>query len=111
MFANNDDFDIFYTTTAKYIYAFVAVTFIYLMYKKLYTFHRVEFDEEYFYISNYFKTVRLPHEGIDHISLSKIFGLTGKVHLKTKGRFGKMIRFIPYSFGMKDLIKTSIQVK
>ena len=111
LFANNDNFDIFYTATAKWIYAVFTVLIIFLMYKKLFSFHRVEFDEEYFYISNYFKTIRLPHEGVDYITSSRIFGLTGKVHLKQKGRFGKTIRFIPYTLGMSDLGKTSINVK
>ena len=110
LFVNNDDFDIFYTNTAKYIYAVFSLAVIFLMYKKLFSFHRVEFDEEYFYISNYFKTIRLPHDAIDHISLSKILGLTAKVHLKKEGRFGKTIRFLPYSLGMIELGKTNIKV-
>lgn len=111
LFVNNDDFDIFYTNTAKYIYAICSLAIIFLMYKKLFSFHRVEFDEEYFYISNYFKTIRIAHEGIESISISKIFGLTAKVHLKQEGRFGKTIRFLPYSLGMAELGKTSVKVK
>lgn len=52
---------------------------------------RVEVNESYVYVTNYFKTVRYQWDAVDHIETS---GRTGVLELKEAGTFGKRIRFI-----------------
>ncbi len=68
--------------------------------------HRIEIDENYIYISNYFKHYRYLHKDIEKIIRKKrpIFS-TAQVHLKGKGSLGKRIRFIPSSSLFDDFFQ------
>lgn len=83
-------------------YLAVYFTFIALLYFTLMSLKRVEFAEDHFIVTNYFKTYRY-----DYVSIEKfktydmlIFKL-GSIHLKTKGKFGKKLRFIINRAGME----------
>src|SRR3990170_8453796 len=69
-----------------------GVTFIYYV---LWKFYRVDMDERFVYVSNYFRTFKYPFGDIESIRPSqmlpeRIFIIT----LKSKGSFGKEISFI-----------------
>lgn len=66
---------------------FLKVTFMRLL--------RVEFDEEYVYVSNYFKTYRYSFSDISDIKEDDwlLFKLI-RIKLKEKAKFGKTIPFI-----------------
>ena len=81
--------------------------------------YRVDMDENFIYISNYFKTYKYPYADIDHIRESKL--LPGRVFiiaLKAKGSFGKEVAFLAsqklwldfvstYSTQFRSILKTS----
>ena len=66
-----------------------------LLYFSLMRLKRVEMDELFVYVTNYFKNFRYPFHNIQKISQSKFLFLNiVTIHLKTPGTFGKSIRFI-----------------
>ena len=57
---------------------------------------RIDIDDEYVYVSNYFKTARYKFDYIDKIEEFKSFGRkTVRFDLTGAGVFGTQIRFIP----------------
>ncbi len=68
--------------------------------------HRIEMDDQYIYISNYFKNYRYPHQDVAKIVRKKrsIFP-TAKIHLKNKGSLGSHISFIPASALFDDFFR------
>lgn len=105
VFTDNSNFDLFFSNTSKMIYWIVILILLFLFYKKFWTFKRVEFDADHFYITNYFKTIRLPHEGVEKITYGSIGKFTARLKLRNKGYFGDTIRFIPYDLGLEELSK------
>ena len=67
---------------------------------------RVEFDREYLYVTNYFKTVRYPLDDIEFISETNL-GLfhLGHIRLKAAGVFGRKINFLQSRQKFEDFIK------
>lgn len=67
---------------------------------------RVEIDDDYIYISNYFKNYRYPHRDVERIVRKKrpIFS-TAKVYLKGKGTLGNSIPFVPASSLYDDFFR------
>lgn len=57
---------------------------------------RVELDQEYVYISTYFKNYRYPHQDIEQIEeiIRPLFS-GGYVHLKSAGSLGQKIPYVP----------------
>ncbi len=57
---------------------------------------RVEMDEQFFYVTNYFKNVRYPYHQIEKVN-DKDYFFFRTVHIifKQPGQFGKKITFIP----------------
>jgi hypothetical protein len=57
---------------------------------------RVEMDEQFVYVTNYFKTARYPYHQVDRITVGSfpIFHPI-TINLKNKGIFGKKITFVP----------------
>lgn len=67
---------------------------------------RVEIDQEYIYVTNYFKHYRYPHIDIDHIAESKIpLFATSTIHLKSAGTLGKEIKYLAVKGWLQDFLK------
>jgi hypothetical protein len=74
---------------------FILGTGFAFIYFILWKFYRVDMDERYVYVSNYFKTFKYPFSDIENIRDSKL--LPGRIFvivLKSKGSFGKEISFL-----------------
>ena len=57
---------------------------------------RVEMDEHFFYVTNYFKNIRYPYHQIEKMEEKDYyFFRTIHIYLKQPGQFGKKITFIP----------------
>ena len=56
---------------------------------------RVEMDEHFVYVTNYFRNYRYPWHNIESITESNLFTFkVVSIRLKTPGNFGKQLRFI-----------------
>ena len=69
-----------------------GIAFIYLV---LWRFYRVDMDDRFIYVSDYFRTYKYPFSDIANIRESKL--LPGRVFIitfKSKGTFGKQISFL-----------------
>ena len=67
---------------------------------------RVEFDREYLYVTNYFKTVRYKLEDIEYISETNlVLAHLGHVHLKAPGIFGRKFTFLQSRQKFEDFVK------
>ncbi|HMQ46154.1 MAG TPA: hypothetical protein PKA00_06930 [Saprospiraceae bacterium] len=92
-----------YIGDIKAIYIRLGMVFIYLSGLALLAFtimrlKRVEADQHFFYITNYFKTARYPFEDVEQVERSRFLLLkTATFTLKAKGIFGRSIFFIASS--------------
>ena len=105
LFAENDAFFLFSSPLAKIIYWILMILVLVIFYFTILNIKRVEFDKEYFYVTNFFKTIRIPVAGIEYIKLSSIPFFFSKVILTNKSTFGKRITFISDSVGIAELKK------
>jgi hypothetical protein len=81
-----------------------GIVFIYFFLWKLY---RVDMDDRFVYISNYFRTYKYPYNDIAairdaNIGKNRIF----VIELKSKGSFGRKIHFLASQVLWQDFIKT-----
>ena len=73
----------------------------------LWRLYRIDMDNQYFYISNYFKTFKYPYSDIDVIRESSVLpGRVFCIRLKSKGSFGKNIYFLASQVLWQDFIST-----
>ncbi|GAA5224669.1 hypothetical protein [Membranihabitans marinus] len=74
------------------VFYLIGALFLYFTFLKL---KRVEADNDFVYVTNYFKNYRYPYHNIEKISVTNLilFQLT-TIRLKEKGSFGKKIRFL-----------------
>jgi hypothetical protein len=71
------------------------IVFVFIFYKTLFRLKRIDADNQYVYITNYFKTVRYKHEFVKGIELSKgILFDYGTLVLTGKAAFGDRILFL-----------------
>lgn len=83
--------------------------FGFFIYYFLFQLRRVELDDTYLYITNYFKTIKLPLDQVDTISTIQVFGMyRAKINLRFKSSFGKKIRFICDQARL-DYLKSSVE--
>lgn len=76
----------------------------------LWRLYRVDMDDRFLYISNYFKTYKYDLSDIESITNSKILpGRVYCIHLKSKGSFGRNIYFLAAQALWKDYIDTHQQ--
>jgi len=82
------------------IFVAIGIIFFALTFFRL---KRVDADDKYIYISNYFKTYRYPTDTIDSIVIYNHLVLKA-AHLTFKGRssFGKKVIFIPYMINLNE---------
>lgn len=77
-----------------------------ILYFTLMQLKRVEFDREYLYVTNYFKTVRYPLEDIEFVSETNLIAFhLGHVRLKASGVFGRKIHFLQSRQKFEDFVK------
>ena len=91
--------------------AFVAI-FIFIFWKTVFRLKRIDADNEFVYITNFFKAVRYPHADIEKIELDKglIFTL-GTVVLRGKGRFGQRVLFLCSRRRLEIFLEENPQLK
>ncbi len=84
------------------LFFIVGVGFLYLT---VYQLKRVELDDEYIYVSNYFKSLRYPYSNVEKIVQSDfaLFKL-GHIHLLDRGSFGKKITFLQSKQKFEDFV-------
>ncbi|NNE29948.1 MAG: hypothetical protein HKN16_09935 [Saprospiraceae bacterium] len=71
------------------VFAFFAIGFLFLWWAVL-RLKRMEIDEEYVYVTNYFKTYRYPFSSVEKLNLKDFkFFKTLEVQLKEPGSFGE----------------------
>ena len=78
-------------------YGFLAffLLFLTIIYFTIYQLKRVEYENGFMYVTDYFKTIKFPIENIERVStLNMILFKVAWFHLKAKGIFGKRIPFI-----------------
>ncbi len=82
------------------IFVLVGIVFFALTFFRL---KRVDADDKYIYISNYFKTYRYPIDTIEKIVVYNHLVLKA-AHLRFKGKssFGKKVIFIPFMENLKE---------
>jgi len=69
-------------------------------------FYRVDMDDDFVYISNYFKTYKYPFSEVDSIADSKTMPhRVFLIKLKAKGTFGKHIYFLASQVLWQDFLK------
>lgn len=74
--------------------AFVGI-FVLIFWKTLFRLKRIDADNEFVYVTNFFKAVRYPHADVEKIEVDKGLMFTfGTVVLRGEGRFGKRILFL-----------------
>lgn len=90
-----DEFSFMNPGLFRGIYWLVFIFFGVLIYFTLLRLKRVELDEEYVYITNYFKTIRIPLKEVHSIrSKSLLFRHLVRMELHYKSYFGRYIYFI-----------------
>lgn len=78
-----------------------------VLYYTLMPLKRVEFDEHFLYVSNYFKTVRIPWHNVEELAAKKRWVvLLGKVVFKEPVTFGKRVQFVASSSLFKEYLKS-----
>jgi len=90
-----------YVGNTPAIYFKLGMLFFYITGLLLFAFtllrlKRVEADEHFFYVTNYFKTARYPFHNIERITVSRfLFVGVATIHFMEPGIFGKRCFFIP----------------
>ena len=80
-----------------------GIAFIKLLLWKLY---RVDIDDKYVYVSNYFRTFKYPFQDIESIKgISLLPERIFKIQLKSKGSFGSVIYFLASQKLWQDFVK------
>ncbi|MBK8634174.1 MAG: hypothetical protein WAT92_15110 [Saprospiraceae bacterium] len=103
LFTDNYNFDLFFSPLSKLIYWLYYLLVLTFLYFKLFTFKRIEFDEDHFYVTNYFKTIRFPHIAVERLHYGRLGKISARMVLKQEGFFGKSLRFVPYQIGLGEL--------
>lgn len=71
----------------------------------LWRYYRIDMDERYVYVTNYFKTYKYPLSDIERITTSKMLpDRIFCIHLKAKGTFGQDIQFLASQALWKDYL-------
>lgn len=83
---------------AKALAAMLWLGWLYFVYRALWRLHRVDADDTHFYVTNYWNTVRYSWDGVDFLEEKRRLGRrVVNIHLRSAGRFGKKISFLPGS--------------
>lgn len=103
------NFSLFTSLYVKVSYGLMFLALFGFMYFTIMKLKRVEMDGEAFIATNYFKAYRYKIDDIKAYYTYDFFVFKiHSIHLKSKGKFGKKIRFIPYMVGL-DIVKEQHQ--
>jgi len=70
-----------------------GIAFLYWAFLRL---KRVEMDEHFVYVTNYFKTFRYPYHNVERLTYNNyLIGRSATLHLREPGQFGSKMTFIP----------------
>lgn len=98
LFSDSAELPFSFNGALKWIVPSFFILFTVLFYFTLVQLKRVDIDEHFLYVSNYFITVRIPFDQIKALSCKSVFfRQLGKITLVNKGRFGSRILFIAES--------------
>lgn len=90
------------------LFFLTGVLFLYFSFWQL---RRVEVDETHFYVTDYFKTIRIPFPLVDSISENNwILFTTLTIKLKQKGYFGKKIHFIQSKKNVDTFLRSRVDL-
>lgn len=112
VFFSQEDMPMFQTTGFRLgMVLFYAIGALFLFFTVL-KLKRVEVDQDFVYVTNYFKNFRYPYHQIKKISVVNLFffQLT-TLHLKEKGSFGKRIYFLQSKVKFIQAVKDIDQLK
>lgn len=102
------------TIPMQYVKAGIILFFLLgtaTLYWALMRLKRVEMDEDFVYVTNYFKTFRYPYHNVEKMEESDyLFFRSMHIHLKEAGHFGKKITFVVSQKLMDDFLKQHPQV-
>lgn len=93
--ADEGDLPLLTSPIAKLVLTGCYLIFVALMYFSIMDLKRVEADEQYYYVTNYFKTYRYLKSDVEEIT-STDYGIWiwNTLRMKQKTKFGRNIRFI-----------------
>lgn len=76
------------------------------LYWSLMRLKRVEFDDQFVYATNYFKTFRYPYHNVEKMQESDyLFFRSMHIYLKETGKFGRKITFVVSQKRLDDFLK------
>lgn len=82
-----------------------------ILYFTLMQLKRVEFDQHYLYVTNYFRTVRYLINDIDCITETNLALVhLGHIYLKAPGIFGRKITFLQSRQKFEDYVKANLEL-
>jgi hypothetical protein len=71
---------------------------IFFVWRTLWRFKRIDADEQHFYVTNYWKTLRYPWSDLERIEEKRRLGRrVVNFYLKSPGSFGQKLSFLPGS--------------
>ena len=100
----------------KSIYFKVGLVVFYLLglgilYISLWQLRRVEVDEDHFYVTDYFKTVRIPFPLVKKITeVNFLIFSTLTIHLHQKGYFGKRVTLVQSKQKVDDFLRSRVDL-
>lgn len=75
-------------------------------------YYRIDADDRFLYVSNYFRTYRYPHGEIESVKAStRLPGRSYTIRLRSKGYFGQKIRFLASPSLLADYLSTHPDLK
>jgi len=92
--------------TLRLFFALGFVLILLVLYRTSYRIMRIDCDEDYFYVSNYFRTAKYSYNQIARVEEGKflLFNIA-RIYLNGKGAFGSIIRFKPNSIRYNTYFK------
>ena len=105
LFTDSEDLPIFNSWMAKTIYMFFFLAVVVLIWFTIADLKRVEQQDDYLYVTNYFKTYRYHKDDISRFKSYEmgIFEVIS-IHMREKTKMGKKIRFLSDNKGVKPFL-------
>lgn len=99
-------------TTFRLLIAFIFLSGVAILWFTLLQLKRVEMDEHFVYVTNYFKNFRYPYHNIDRIEESRfLFFRTARIYFKEPGSFGSSVTFVPSHRLFDDFMNSHPEIR